>query len=148
MSGSGAFERLRELLQLAVPPDEAGQTACGARLKAGASRDDAGQFVDRCGRLEPLHGHGAERLHLDMSFGQPQGVAGDQDGPGLGHLLHPGGKVGGLADRGVVHVQVVANGADDDLAGIEPHANLHGRSARALNLVRIEIHAPLHPQGG
>src|SRR5262249_60659792 len=57
MSGRGALERLRELLELAVPPDEAGQAACGARLEAGASRDAADQLVDRYGRLEPLHGH-------------------------------------------------------------------------------------------
>src|SRR5262252_6818896 len=105
-------------------PTKRVRPACGARLKAGASRDAAGQLVDRGGSLEPLHGHRAERLHLDMAFGQPQGVAGDQSGPGLGHLLHPGGEVGGLPDRGVVHVQVVANSTDDDLAGIESHANL------------------------
>src|SRR5262249_6205893 len=82
MAGRGAFEGLGELLQLAVPPDEAGQATCGARLKAGASRDAARQFVDRGGSLKPLHGDSAERLHLDMAFGEPQGVAGDQ-GPGL-----------------------------------------------------------------
>jgi hypothetical protein len=31
----------------------------------------------------------------------------------------------GLADSGIVHVQVVANRPHDDFAGIEPHACLH-----------------------
>src|SRR5215472_4585890 len=83
MSGRGAFERLRELLQLAVPPDEASQAACGARLKAGATRDAAGQFVHGYRGLEPLHGHRAERLHLDMSFGQSQVSPVTRADPGL-----------------------------------------------------------------
>src|SRR5262252_4423021 len=83
MSSRGAFERLRELLQLAVSPDEAGQAARGARLKAGPSRDDAGRLVDRCGGLETLHGRSAERLHLDVAFGQPQGAAVTRADPGL-----------------------------------------------------------------
>jgi hypothetical protein len=32
---------------------------------------------------------------------------------------------GGLADGGVVHVQVAADGADHDLARVEPDADLH-----------------------
>src|SRR5215831_6871341 len=56
MSSGGAFERLPQLLHFAVPPDEAGQAARGARLKAGASRDAAGQFVDRGGVSSPFTG--------------------------------------------------------------------------------------------
>ena len=51
-----------------------------------------------------------------------------------------------LADRRVVHVQIVADGADDDLAGIQPDADLdHGR-LRAAHLLRVLLHALLHPE--
>src|SRR5262249_48758555 len=69
LSGSGALERLRELLELAVPPDEAGQTACGAGLEAGAARNNPRQLVDRRRSLDALHGNGPERFHLDITFG-------------------------------------------------------------------------------
>jgi hypothetical protein len=36
-----------------------------------------------------------------------------------------------LTDRGVVHVQIRADGADDDLAGVEPHADLEGYPLQA-----------------
>jgi hypothetical protein len=38
--------------------------------------------------------------------------------------------------------------AHDHLARIEPHANLHRRAARALDLVRVDIDPTLHPQRG
>ena len=58
----GALERLRELLQLPVAPDEAGQAARGAGLEPGPGRHDPGQLVDRRRGLEPLHGDRPERL--------------------------------------------------------------------------------------
>ena len=45
--------------------------------------------------------------------------------PGVGEALDPRRQVGGLADRGVVHVEVAPDGADDDLAGIQPDPNLN-----------------------
>ena len=41
-----------------------------------------------------------------------------------GDLLHPRGEMRGLADRGVVHAQVVADRAHDDLAGVQADADL------------------------
>jgi signal transduction histidine kinase len=57
-----------------------------------AMRDQAEQKgvsveVDRSRGREPLHGDRPERSDLDVAFGQLQGVAGDQRGPGLRHLL-------------------------------------------------------------
>ena len=56
--------------------------------------------------------------------------------------------MGRLPDGGVVHVQVTADGAHDHLARIEPHADLHGRAAHALELVRVDVDSSLHPQRG
>jgi len=51
-----------------------------------------------------------------------------------------------LPDGGVVHVQVTANRAHDDLARVEPHADVHRRAAGALDLLRVEGDPPLHSQ--
>ena len=56
--------------------------------------------------------------------------------------------MGRLPDGSIVHVQVTADGAHDHLAGIEPHANLHGCATPALDLVRVEVDPPLHAQRG
>ena len=56
--------------------------------------------------------------------------------------------MGRLPDGGVVHVEVTADGPHDHLAGVEPHANLHGCAAAALDLVRVEVHPALHSQRG
>ena len=47
-------------------------------------------------------------------------------------LFHAGGEVAGLADGRVVHVQVVADRADDHLARVEAHADLDGHALRAV----------------
>ena len=52
-----APERLAELLQLGVAPDEAGQPARGRRVEPRARRPGAGQLVDLDRRLEPLDRH-------------------------------------------------------------------------------------------
>ena len=140
----GALERLGQLLQLTVASDEAGQPTGSTGLEPGPGRHGGGQLVDRCRGFQPLHGHRPERFDLNVAFGQLQGVAGDQRGAGFRHLLHPGGEMGRLPDGGVVHVEVTADRAHDDLTGVEAHANLHGCAAAALDLVRVEVHPALH----
>jgi hypothetical protein len=44
---------------------------------------------------------------------------------GLGHLLQAGGQMGGIADRGVVHAEVIADGTDDDEPGMDPQPQHH-----------------------
>jgi hypothetical protein len=51
-----------------------------------------------------------------------------------------------LADRRVVHVQVAADGADDDLARVEPDPDLHVDAVRAARLRRVALHELLHPE--
>ena len=51
-----------------------------------------------------------------------------------------------LADDGVVHVQIVADRTDDDLARVEPDADRHRHPVRPLNLVRISRDGLLHPE--
>ena len=148
VSRGGALQHLRELVQLNLASDEAGQASRGAGLKPGPCRHAPGQFVDRGRGLEPLHGNRPERSDLDIAFSQLEGFAGDQHGSGLRHLLHPGGEMGRQPDGGVIHVQITADGPHDYLARIEPHADLHGRAAPALDLVHVDVDPPLHSQRG
>ena len=49
-----------------------------------------------------------------------------QNGAGNGELLHPRGEVRRLAHRGVVHVQVGADGPHHHLARVHPDADADG----------------------
>src|SRR5207244_3983156 len=64
----------------------------------------------------------AEGVHLEESPHQPVRRLADQDGPGLGERLEASRQVGGVADRRVVHLEVVADGPHDDRAGVDPDA--------------------------
>ena len=61
---------------------------------------------------------------------EPRGVLGHADPARRRQLLHAGGEPDDVPLRGVVHAQVVADSADDDLAGVEAHA--HGEVEPAL----------------
>src|SRR5207244_889018 len=61
-------------------------------------------------------------------------------------LLHPGREMRGLTDRGVVHVQIAVYGADDDLARVEPDADLHIDALAPAQLVGIPADRLLHAQ--
>ena len=77
------------------------------------------------GSGKPLTGMGPSGRTSYVTFGEPQGLGrSSRIGPGRRQLFHAGREVGGLADRRVVHAQIVADGADDDLAGVEAHADL------------------------
>jgi hypothetical protein len=45
-------------------------------------------------------------------------------------------------------VQITPDGAYDHLPRIEPHADLHGRAAVTLRLIRVEVDPPLHAHRG
>jgi hypothetical protein len=61
-------------------------------------------------------------------------------------LLHARGEVGSLTDGGVVHVQVAADGAHDDLTGVQADADLDDGPVRSSHLVRVLLHALLHAE--
>mgnify|MGYP003693681153 CR=1 FL=1 len=51
-------------------------------------------------------------------------------------------------DRGVVHPEIAAHRADDDLAGIQTHADPHGKPVSLPELLAERFDAVLHSQGG
>ena len=52
----------------------------------------------------------------------------------------------GLAHGGVVHAEIAADRAHDDIAGVEPDADLHLHALRAAKLLRVAPHGVLHPE--
>ena len=105
-----------ELRQLDIAADKARQAASGGGLEAGSRGTGARHLVDLHRIGEPLHRHGAEGLHGDVAFRQFEGVGRCKHGTGLCHLFHTSRQMCGLAYDRVVHVQIVADGANDDLA--------------------------------
>jgi hypothetical protein len=54
--------------------------------------------------------------------------------------------VRGLAYRGVVHAEVAADGADDDLARVEADTDLDQYAFDSSGLLRVPLHRLLHPE--
>ena len=100
------------------------------------------------GVRQALQGTRPDRGDLDVALGQLQRVAGDQRRAGLRHLLHPGGEMGRLADRGVVHVEIAADRSHHHLTGIEPDPNLDIDALAPPELVGVVTTRLLHPQRG
>jgi hypothetical protein len=143
---AGPGKERGQLVDLAVATDEAAQAAPRCGIQARAHGLGARHLVRLDGLADALHVHGADGLHADVALDEPQRIAGDQDGAGNGHLLHARGQVGGLPDGRVVHVQVAADGAHHDGAGVQPHADHeHGRVS-APDLLGVLLHALLHPE--
>ena len=55
--------------------------------------------------------------------------------------------MGGLPNGGVVHVQIVANGAYHDFSGVEPHAHPQLQAMGAAHLLGRSAHGGLHGEG-
>ena len=104
VAGTGLVEDPAQVLDLGVATDEARESATGACLETSPRRAGSRHLVNFHRVSQPLHRHGAERLHLDLAFGQRQRIGRDHDRAGIGDLLHPRGKVSGLPHRGVIHV--------------------------------------------
>ena len=64
-------------------------------------------------------------------------MLGEIDLAGLGELLHPLRQAHRRAEGRVVHVEVVADRADDDLAGVEAHADGEAESLGQAQLARV-----------
>src|SRR4029453_12716574 len=107
---------MTELLQFGVAADKTRKPTSGGCLKTRSHRACRGYLVDLDRNTEPLDRDGAERLDLDVAFCPPEGSCCHPDSSWICELLHPCRKVCRLADSRVVHMQIAADGPDDNLA--------------------------------
>ena len=145
---AGLAEDPAQVLDLGVAADEAREAAERGGLQARPRRPRPRQLEDLDRVREALDGDGPERPHLDVALGEPHGLGGQPDGPGRRQLFHPGREVGGLAHGRVVHAQIAADRADDDLARVEADPDLHLHPVRAARVVRVALQRLLHPERG
>ncbi len=107
--------RAAELIQFGLAADELRQAPDAGGLQTGARGARANELMDLLRFGEALDRHRTERPRADVSFRQPDRPRRHQDRAGLRHLLHAGRQMRGLADDGVFHIEIFADGADHDL---------------------------------
>ena len=110
------LQRKAELLQLDAAADKARQAPSGGGVEASSRRAGPGHLVNLYWIGEPLYRHEAEGLRDDIAFRQLEGVGRNKHRTWHCHLFHASRQVHRLAHNGVVHVQIVADGADDNFA--------------------------------
>jgi hypothetical protein len=142
----GLLGRVTNLLKLGLASDEPCEPTRLRRLQTGSHRRGPDELEDLHSLRDALDRHRAERPDLDEAFGQAQRLRRQPDRPRERKLLHPGGEVRRLADRRVIHSQVAADGANEDVTGVEPGAHLHLDALRAPELLRIPPDGVLHAQ--
>ena len=124
VSAAHLVEERAQLIELGAAAHERRQPArrrsVDARLHL--SRGDGAEHAHRI-RLA-LDGALAERLAVDVVAHLAPGRLAEVDASGIGHPFETGGEVRGVADRRVIHDQVVADRTDDDRAGVQPDAEL------------------------
>ena len=142
LSGRGQLARPLQRRQLALAADEGREPAPGCRLETRARRADARQ-IERLDRLrQALHRHLPQGPQVQEAFGEAGGRRGQPDRSGARQLLHPAREVDGRADRVVVHAEVVADRAHQDLARMQadPRADLEAMAlAHPLGLARHRL---------
>ncbi len=125
----GAAQGARQGQDLGLAADEAREALRRRPHVPAAAPRRRDQLEDLDRRADALHLDRAERARLGEALGKPRGVRRETRGAGRCELLHPVGEMHGRADRVVIHRQIVADRADDDLAGIEPDPDLHRLAA-------------------
>jgi hypothetical protein len=143
-AGAGGPEHQAQLFQLGIAPHEPCETSGRGGVEPRAQRAGRDHLEDVDRRVEALDRHRPEGLDLDEALRDSKGVGRQQDGTGVGKLLHAGGEVRGLSDGRVIHVEVAADGADDDLSGIQADPDLHLDAMGAANLLAVAADRSLH----
>src|SRR5688572_18645634 len=103
VAASSPLQTFADRVHLRLAPDESREPPRGRCLEARAGEAGTGEFEDLDELVETLDRDWTEGLHADVALSQRERGRRDQDGSGHGHLLHPGGQVGRLTDRRVVH---------------------------------------------
>lgn len=102
----GALQRVVELRQLGLAPDETREAARGGGVQARPRVAGGRELKHLHWRGQALHRPHAERLHRHEALGEAERLRGDEDRARARHLLHARGQVRRLPDRRIVHAKV------------------------------------------
>src|SRR5439155_15937541 len=134
ITGERALERRLKRRHLVVAPDEAREAPRAGDVEARAQRARAFELVDgQCGAAA-LEREPAEIAELEVPRYEGGRVLREVDAAGIGELLHALGESHRVAERRVVHAEIVADPPHDDLSRVEPHADGEAEAARAFEL--------------
>ena len=146
--GPGLLQGLVQGREFRLPPHKGGQPSRRKRLQVRAGRAGAHQLAHLHGLGQPLDGHRTQGGDLHPPLRQPQGVGRQPNAPGGRQLFHTGRQVRGLANGGVVHVEIVANGPHHHLPRVQADADLHLQPMPAAHLRAVAADGLLHGQRG
>jgi hypothetical protein len=138
-----ACERRLQHLHLVATPDEAREPARSRYVQARAHLPEPNQLVHMHCAVQALDLHLAQIVEREVSFNVRCGMRREVDLAGLGDLLHARRETDGVSLRGVVHVQVVADLADDHFTGVEPKAYREVQPAAQAQLIGVGAQ-PIH----
>jgi hypothetical protein len=135
---------LSEQFQLGLAAHERGETARHRSLqpRADHARTEKLTHVDRRG--QPFHRTLAQRLGHDVALGEIHRAGRQEDRARQRHLLHARREIHGLAECGVVHAQVVADGTDHHVAGIQADTDLDHYALRPVDMLGMLLDFRLH----
>jgi hypothetical protein len=146
-SGLRPAKEIEQGGQLALAADQRRQPVLGRHVEAGSPAPGP----------EDLIGSG-RGVPLDLDLAQLQGLEKATDrlprrlvhehAARAGQMLQPRGDVGGVADRGVVHPQVVADAADHHGPGVQADPHPERDAALSLKLAAVVAQRPLDAEGG
>ena len=100
-----------EPYELAIASDQGGQPTLPRDLQPCPPRELRGHGPHPDRLVLSLDLELAEVVEVEIAVGQAMRVRAERDLPGLGDVQDPGGEVGGIAHRRVVHAKVTADGA-------------------------------------
>ena len=123
-------------LELRLPPHEARERPRGEGLEACPRGPSIHQLKDLQRLSQPPDGRRTERFDLDHLLDEPESLHRQEDAPRRGQLFHAGRQMRGLADGGVVHVEIVADGPHHDLSRVEADADLHLSASNSMEPLR------------
>src|SRR5262249_48745837 len=118
---NGPTERRFQPRDLVATADEAREAMRPRRLNASADGPRLPEREGAHGGAHALDADPADLSQLEEARHQRGRVPRQEDFAGLGDLLRARRQPDRMALRRVVHAQIVADLADDDLAGVEPH---------------------------
>ena len=141
-----ASEAIVQEGELAAAAGELGQAAGRAHLEPAPPPTASSDPIDDHRLALPSDLDATQRLAEDVALDESMRRLGHQDRSRLRLGLHARGDMGGIADRGVVHAQIIADAADHDRTGVDPDTQSELRAVLALELRAIAADGLLNGQ--